>query len=224
MNNEQINKIYLEFGEEICGLSEETQKKIFGDKFQYWQELDNWWLTHQKEMEKEWRDRYLEVRKKEAEFVNEQKEFSKESRLRYLKELKEILDKEIIDELDYQEKLQERDVPYWWRSFSIDRLRRLIGKYQRVRKEIDILNNNQEGEITPEMIARAREYPISNLIEVNHNGFALCPFHEEKTPSLYTKNNFYYCFGCGASGDVIDLAMKLYHLTFPEAVKKLACG
>ena len=50
---------------------------------------------------------------------------------------------------------------------------------------------------------------------------ALCPFHEEKTPSFYVvpAKGFYKCFGCGESGDVFSFVMKRMGLDFTEAVK-----
>lgn len=52
----------------------------------------------------------------------------------------------------------------------------------------------------------------------------LCPFHGEKTPSfnIYTENGSFYCFGCGAGGDVITFIMKIENLDYVEAVKFLA--
>jgi len=56
----------------------------------------------------------------------------------------------------------------------------------------------------------------------NYSG--LCPFHGEKTASFKVseQKQFFKCFGCGESGDVIAFVMKYYHLDFMEAVKKLA--
>lgn len=53
---------------------------------------------------------------------------------------------------------------------------------------------------------------------------ALCPFHQEKTPSFYVvpAKNFYKCFGCGEAGDVFSFVMKRQGLTFQEAVKQIA--
>ena len=57
---------------------------------------------------------------------------------------------------------------------------------------------------------------------------ACCPFHEEKTPSFHVnpQKQFYYCFGCGAGGDVISFIKEYDHLSFIESVEKLAqrCG
>ena len=56
------------------------------------------------------------------------------------------------------------------------------------------------------------------------NLIGLCPFHGEKTPSfnIYTEDNHFYCFGCGAGGDVISFIMRIENLDYVEAVKYLA--
>lgn len=55
-----------------------------------------------------------------------------------------------------------------------------------------------------------------------HTG--LCPFHNEKTPSFTVNDDkgFFHCFGCGAHGDAIGFEMRANHLSFTEAVEKLA--
>jgi DNA primase len=52
----------------------------------------------------------------------------------------------------------------------------------------------------------------------------LCPFHEEKTPSFNVRPSLgrWHCFGCGEGGDVISFVQKVDHLTFAEAVERLA--
>ncbi len=62
------------------------------------------------------------------------------------------------------------------------------------------------------------------LKKVGRNFVARCPFHDEKTPSFTVSphKQFYYCFGCGASGSAIGFLMAHDHLTFPEAVETLA--
>jgi len=60
----------------------------------------------------------------------------------------------------------------------------------------------------------------------NYSG--LCPFHKEKTPSfsVHAGRQFYHCFGCGESGDVLEFVKKIENLSFPEAVRTVAqkCG
>ena len=52
----------------------------------------------------------------------------------------------------------------------------------------------------------------------------LCPFHDEKSPSfnINPHNGYYHCYGCGEGGDVISFVQKVEHLTFTEAVERLA--
>ena len=52
----------------------------------------------------------------------------------------------------------------------------------------------------------------------------LCPFHSEKTPSfvVYPETQSFYCFGCGAGGDVITFIKKINNVDYVEAVKTLA--
>ncbi len=52
----------------------------------------------------------------------------------------------------------------------------------------------------------------------------LCPFHEERSPSFHVTpaKGLYHCFGCQVGGDVIDFLERIEHLTFQEAVEKLA--
>jgi DNA primase len=56
----------------------------------------------------------------------------------------------------------------------------------------------------------------------------LCPFHNEKSPSFTVneEKGFFHCFGCGAHGDAIGFEMRAHHLSFTEAVERLAseCG
>lgn len=56
------------------------------------------------------------------------------------------------------------------------------------------------------------------------NYMGLCPFHSEKSPSFSVNEGkqFYHCFGCGKSGDVIGFVQEYYKLSFMEAVEKLA--
>jgi len=52
----------------------------------------------------------------------------------------------------------------------------------------------------------------------------VCPFHQEKTPSfsVHPGQQFFYCFGCGASGDVFSFMMNYHNMEFPDALKTLA--
>ncbi len=56
------------------------------------------------------------------------------------------------------------------------------------------------------------------------NLFGLCPFHNERTPSFSVNpsEQFYYCFGCGKGGGVINFVMEIENLPYPDAVARLA--
>ena len=58
-------------------------------------------------------------------------------------------------------------------------------------------------------------------IKVRRNGMAVCPFHNDKNPSMKLDKRF-HCFGCGADGDVIDFTARLFGLGLKEAAEKLA--
>ena len=70
---------------------------------------------------------------------------------------------------------------------------------------------------------------VSRHVELKRGGanfMGLCPFHGEKSPSFSVtpSKQFYYCFGCGASGDAIKFLMEHLGLSFIEAVRDLAGG
>jgi DNA primase len=68
---------------------------------------------------------------------------------------------------------------------------------------------------------------VSEYVTLEKRGtryIGLCPFHSEKTPSFSVspENNLFYCFGCHKGGSVFTFVMEIEHLSFVEAVKKLA--
>lgn len=68
---------------------------------------------------------------------------------------------------------------------------------------------------------------ISGYVRIQKKGssyFGLCPFHNEKSPSFSVSpgKQMYYCFGCGAGGNVFTFVMNYENFTFPEAIKVLA--
>ena len=59
-------------------------------------------------------------------------------------------------------------------------------------------------------------------LKVGRNGMTCCPFHNDRHPSLKLNDDYFFCFGCGAKGDVIDLVARLFDLSSYEAAQKLA--
>ena len=59
-------------------------------------------------------------------------------------------------------------------------------------------------------------------LKIGRGNMVCCPFHADRTPSMKLNEDYFYCFGCGATGDVIDLVAKLFNLSSYDAAKKLA--
>jgi len=88
--------------------------------------------------------------------------------------------------------------------------------------------------IVDEDIVRVREASdivavVSEHVQLKRVGrrwAGLCPFHSEKSPSfsVNAEQGLYYCFGCGAKGDVITFVREIDHLDFAAAVERLAAG
>ena len=67
----------------------------------------------------------------------------------------------------------------------------------------------------------ARQAAEAYGLKVNRHGMACCPFHQDKTPSMKLDAR-YYCFGCGATGDAVDLTMQLLGLPAKDAALRIA--
>ena len=70
--------------------------------------------------------------------------------------------------------------------------------------------------VTPRMAAERYGLPV------RQGSMVRCPFHADRTPSMKLNEDYFYCFGCGAHGDVIDLTAQLFRLSPADAARKLA--
>lgn len=68
-------------------------------------------------------------------------------------------------------------------------------------------------------VRQAAEYYGLN---VSRNNMVCCPFHNDQHPSMRLNEDYFYCFGCGATGDVIEFVARLFGLSSYEAAQKLA--
>ena len=59
-------------------------------------------------------------------------------------------------------------------------------------------------------------------LKVGRGNMARCPFHNDHTPSMKLNEDYFYCFGCGVHGDVINFVARLFNLSNYEAAQKLA--
>jgi len=101
---------------------------------------------------------------------------------------------------------------------------KIVNQYKPVLRAISLRKQPKtKDQITQEHIDRAKEYPLVNLLpEPPRRNMALCPLHNEKSPSFQIrKDNTFICWGCQQHGDSIDLYMKLHNTDFLTSVKAL---
>ncbi|MFA5348989.1 MAG: CHC2 zinc finger domain-containing protein [Candidatus Paceibacterota bacterium] len=183
------------------------------------------------DLEKEWQDSLPRFTDKEwLEVFPEAVPYLK-IRLHYFKKLHKQLASEILRDLS---RLYEQDFPegkndfsrwFWeeviriWKGNDLEKFKKEI---QKLKLLLDPLKEIK-GRIDPQMIEKAKNVPFDSLLKFNGTGFAICPFHKERSPSLHfdKKKNLIHCFGCSYSADTIKFVMDYYKLSFPEAIKRL---
>ncbi len=135
----------------------------------------------------------------------------------------------LIDEAHEEyEKLAKADVDYATRKVvmmmrdveGMERLRRKVRARQVHKTQPDFM------QLTEFEIARAREFPLDRLlqeqgVEINRASKILCPFHDDRNPSMWVKNGWGYCHSCGESCDSIKWLMKVRGVEFVDAVRSL---
>jgi len=93
---------------------------------------------------------------------------------------------------------------------------------KRYRTTIEFRNSSRSDFIDDSYIARAKEYPLSEILEIGQNGRARCIFHNGTDFNMSIKNNFAFCFNCNEGGDAIKVYQTLHCCGFVEAVKALS--
>lgn len=176
----------------------------------------------------------LELSKKYRKELKELKEEIEEESPGWMKERrKEYLIKEMLRCLffltpfrKWYEEATERNADYLTKRIiqifaSYDYWKKRMYKLS-MEYKFTILRKTNRSEITPDMIEKAREYPIQEIVEINRSGFSLCPGHDDHHPSMDCRNNFCFCYVCGWCGDSIALYMKKNNVDFVMAVKFLS--
>jgi len=143
-------------------------------------------------------------------------------------------EKEIIDLLLKYKNYSESDRLFMddtIKEFYIPELMKIERGVVRLERFINLSMGEQVNEllVSRSDIERAREALLEQIVpfQVKKVGTklykALCPFHNEKTPSfmIHADTNQYHCYGCGAHGDTINFIMEYYGYDFVEAVRFL---
>lgn len=179
-----------------------------------------------------------QIKKLEQEWFNSQPRYKARELLEIFPEVKEYLEDrqryslicintfEDIIKYKLEQIAELKDELSQWFSEEVLKITdgAILEKHEKRIKYINYFLNpfpEKEGSITDEHIKIAKEYPFEDLLQFNKQGFANCPFHNEKTASFHIRNNYCYCFGCGWKGDTIKFVMEHENLDFISAVKKL---
>ena len=98
--------------------------------------------------------------------------------------------------------------------------------------QVRYLGDNMINYINDETIEKVRDLAdivkvVSDYVPLKKTGVnyvGICPFHNEKTPSMTVSESkqIFHCFGCGEGGDSVTFVMKRENLGFPEAIRFLA--
>ncbi len=196
-------------------------------------DTENWdLLNHIWDQEKLWR--------------NSQQRFSDKELLQVFPEAEEVLPEKLEEWAEERNKvlgtikkkleiISQKSAPenqWFWREilkvFCGPELLKINQNIERL-KRLKMISRGRvlKGRLNEADIERSRVVPIENLVngqfkKVGNKSVALCPFHNEKTPSFYVyPENRFYCYGCGKNGDAISFIMELNGLKFPDAVKFL---
>lgn len=133
------------------------------------------------------------------------------------------LNKLIFTIEDQYEEMTRKDAPYVERMLAL-----IVRRYEhwkklrsKIRARAIHTKYPDSMEITEAEIIRAREVPLEELVELDRTKHMVCPFHDDKKPSMWVKNGYGWCFSCGAWCDSIRYLVDVKKFAFVDAVKRL---
>ncbi len=113
------------------------------------------------------------------------------------------------------------DITDFFKNHDIDDFRQLMAIAYVVERPPEV-KHKKRGKMKGEGLIAAKRVPLKRYLKINHSGFAKCPYHNEKTPSLKVySDNRWHCFGCSKDGDVVDIVMVQFEMTIQQAVEKI---
>ena len=208
----------------------EMSKAYTPEEIDILEDIDEEAIAYTKEAEKEYFEDKPRIRAQLKEFEQElDQDYIQDLRLRYLAKEIRTLNNRIRFIRREEERRRKINIPLWLQMAfkNLDNVEELNGQLKRLTVEKHFLENPRKAKatdwVTQREIARALIFPFEDLLYFNKADFALCPFHEEKNPSLrlYRKTNTVYCFSCNWSGNTIQYLRKTMELSFKDAVRKL---
>lgn len=163
----------------------------------------------------------LKIKKEIRDWKESEAEFARAARDRYLKSQEKLLLEMFRDNKARYIELYRVDPHCVEIELLADEAKHLVKQIDKYQKEREARAGGRVDEITPEMIERAREYPIGQIVEVGRNGRAKCCFHGGEGDNMDIRKNFTYCYVCGKSSDSIGVFMAAHGVGFREAVKAM---
>lgn len=122
------------------------------------------------------------------------------------------------------QKTKTYSVDWFYLKIRLYKISKLIEDWEKtsnhLKRMLPLPKDYKNNRIPDWQIKDAINYPLDQLIEVKRNK-AICPFHDDKHPSMSVNGNLYYCFACGAKGNTVGYIMRLQNLSFIDAVKSL---
>ncbi|PIP19669.1 MAG: hypothetical protein COX41_01655 [Candidatus Omnitrophica bacterium CG23_combo_of_CG06-09_8_20_14_all_41_10] len=153
-------------------------------------------------------------------------DWGKEEKIKYLQNWIDMLSEEIKNIYQGYERMTERDVDILTKKVflymaGLKKREKLLKGLAMSLRLMKFSGEIKKGEITPEQIAQARDFPLTELIGVEKFP-TFCPFHNDvHHPNFSVKDNRGHCFACGWSGDSIKFIMDRDKISFVETIKKL---
>ena len=205
--------------------------KLTEEEITFLEQHDDSQIEITKVLEKEYYEEHMpKIQKDIAEFVGEfSDKFKKPLRKSYLEKQEEKLKQQLYLSWTENEEAKVKGIPLFLRKslWEINKVPKKIKKLENIKRKIYFLENKKNSKRFTELeIEQALEVPTKKVFEsqgikVNKGLLSLCPFHQEKKPSMNVRGTFYYCHGCGASGNNVDFLMKHSDLSFPKAIEYL---
>lgn len=165
------------------------------------------------------------------DIVSEEPQWVAACRKEYLEGELKKLDSAIANYSNIIAKCNSTNEEFFAEYINSELLQPLFKEARKYQNELELWERKDyiepDGKLTDVDIQVAKEVPIENFVDIAREDYkrlwALCPFHNENTPSfcVYKENNSFYCFSCGQGGDVIAFFMKLNDCNFIEACRFL---
>jgi len=200
--------------ETIAKELEEEEEEFLNNRYKY--------IEQEQIFRKDYRRKKIELEKELGQDVCNQllKDFLNN-------ELKAIEDK-INKAYENMNEQRRKHIPFWIRKAYLNYffcVPQLEIEKKKLEHKLSYLNfdNTNTKKFTPEQIKMAEERDPEDFLDFNYAGFCICPFHEEKTPSMkYYKDTLkFHCYGCGWHGNMIDFIMQRDNINFVDAIKRL---